>query len=378
MRRTSTVIRFFGFLTLIAAASCGLVAKEKGQPADNPRTVEVVTLGTDSLAERIAYTGEVVGRTEIRVFSPIPERIVALPIREGQRVAKGEVLAVVRAQSLDEGVRAAAGGLDAARAQRDSMLDQAERLRRLKATGAITDSQLLTVENQLTSSQAQVRQLEATVGQAQQRRGDAIVRAPIEGVLGQVFLKEGDFAAPQLPICTIVEMDVVRLEARVPETDLPKLAEGQSVTYQLFGSSDEPRTAQVTQLSPVLDRMSRTAKLEVEVQNADHALRPGMLIRLSVEVARREGVVVAPSDGLTVTTEHKGDEPLYRAVVVKDGKAQERMVRVGLREGTRTEVLEGLAAGEQLIVRGQHVLVNGESVILTPNEAKAAAPSGKE
>lgn len=359
--------------------SCGLVSKNGEKSPHKTRAVEVKVLEVGSVTERLELTGEVVGRTEVRVFSPIPERIVALPIREGQRVKKGEVLAVVRAQALDEGVRAAAGGLDAARAQRDSLLDQTERMSRLKGTGAVTDSQLLTVESQLAASEAQVRQLEATVGQARQRRGDAIVRAPISGLLGQVFLKEGDFAAPQLPICTVVDMDVVHLEARASEGDLPQLREGQSVSYWLLAAPEEVHSAQVTQISPVLDRMSRTAKLEVEVPNPEHSLRPGMLVRLSVEVSRRDGVLVAPSDALTITGEQKDGAPVYRAVVVEQGKAVERMVRLGLREGTTVELLEGLSAGEQLVIRGQHILSHGDAVEIIENTpAPVAVPTAKE
>jgi multidrug efflux pump subunit AcrA (membrane-fusion protein) len=125
--------------------------------------------------------------------------------------------------------------------------------------------------------------------------------------------------------------------------------------------------------------MSRTAKLEVAVPNPEHSLRPGMLVRLSVEVARRDDVLLAPSDALTITGEHKGGAPVYRAVVVEQGKAVERMVRLGLREGTKVEVLEGLSAGEQLVIRGQHILSHGDAVTIMENTpAPVAAPTAKE
>jgi RND family efflux transporter MFP subunit len=359
---------------LISASGCKETsAADEDSTGDIFARTMVVERGT--LVARLGYTGDIEGEAEIRVYSPIPDRVVALEVKESDRVSAGDVLARVRSSVLTQGVRQAAGGLDAVRAQRVALQDQVDRMRKLQGSGAVTQSQLLTVESQLAAAEAQVRQLEATLGQARQRKGDAVIRAPIDGVVGQVFVKVGDMAAPQIPVCTVVDMDRVLIKVRVPESDLPRLRPGQPVTYNLLASNGERHGAVVSRVSPVLDRLSRTATLEVDVENADHALKPGMLARVEVEVERREGVVWAPKEVLTVTSERLGSANLYRAVVVVDGRAAERKLLLGLEDGSRIEVLEGLAAGEQLVVEGQHLLKDGDRVKVV-SDAHDAADAG--
>ena len=361
-------------LALLGAGGCDRgTESDPEDEKEEPRAVRVETVRSGAVTRWLSYVADIAGEAEIRVFSAVPDRIVRLNVREGDEVEAGDVIASIRANVLTQGVRQALGGLDAARAQRDSLLDQAERMRRLEGSGAVTSSQLLTVENQLAAAEAQVRQLEAMLGQARQRKGDSLVRAPIDGVVGQVFLEEGDLAAPQLPICTVVAMDRVVVQARVPEPDLPWLREGQPVEVQLAVDDRDPIRATVTRVGPVLDRVSRTASLEVEVDNADRRLKPGMLARLRVQVERREGVPLAPKTALTVTAQRRGGQDLFRAMVQDGEVARERKVLLGLEEGEQVEILDGLEAGERLVVEGQHLLADGDPVRVVTGAADEAS-----
>jgi len=348
-------------LAAACVAGCGPQAEEDDDK-DATIVVETRQVETATLTRWLGYVGDIEGEAEIRVYSPIPDRIVSLPVKEGDRVKAGQVLATVRSGVLRQGVQQAASGVDAARAQRAALEDQLGRMRKLESSGAVTSSQLLAVESQFAAAEAQVRQLEAMLGQAKQRRGDAVIKAPIDGVVGQLFMKIGDMAVPQIPVCTVVDMDVVRVKVRVPETDLPYLAIGLPVELTVAVEEGEPIRGYVSRVSPVLDRLSRTATMEVDLDNKDHSLKPGMLARIRIQVEQRENVVVAPTSALTVTAKREGKHNLYRAMVASGGKAEERFVLLGLEEGERVEVVKGLSAGEQLIVRGQHMLADGDPI----------------
>jgi RND family efflux transporter MFP subunit len=335
--------------------------------------VRVATVGTGSLIRRLGFIGDIEGQTEINVFSFVPDRLLSIAVKDGDRVKAGQVLATVRASALGEGVKQAAAGVDAVRAQLASLKDQQARLKKLEGSGAVTSSQVLAIDAQVAAAEAQGRQFEAMLGQARQARGNAVITAPVSGVIGRVFVEVGDIAAPQFPICTIVDLDRVKIVVRVPEPDLPLLAVGQAAEVEIAARNDAPVHGVVSRVGPVLDRLSRTASLEIDMENPDGALKPGMLARVRVEVERRDGVVWAPKDALTVTNEHRGDKSLYRAVVVEQGKAKEKLVLLGLEDGGRVEILEGLAAGETLVVSGQHLVVDGDPVRLLAAEAAAAA-----
>ncbi len=330
--------------------------------------VEVTTIETGTIIRRFGYTGDIEGKSEIKVFAPIPDRIISLSAREGERVKRGEVLAVIRSKQLSQGVHQAAGGLDAVRAHRDGLKDQLERFRKLEKSGAVTSSQILSIESQVAGAQAQVRQLEATLGQAKQMKGDAIVRAPIDGVIGQVFVEVGDMSVPQIPVCTVVDMDRVKIKVRIPESDLPSVEPGQPVSFRVAARGQAIEHAAVSRVSPVLDRLSRTATMEIDLDNADHKLKPGMLARVELEVERHGNVVWAPKDALTVTPKRRGEEQIFRGIVVEGGVAHEREVIIGLEDGNRVEVLDGLKAGDQLVVKGQHLLADGDPVKLVAVE----------
>jgi RND family efflux transporter MFP subunit len=337
--------------------------------------VRVATVQTGSLTRHLGFIGDIEGQTEINVFSFVPERLLSVAAKEGDRVKAGQTLAIVRASSLGEGVKQAVAGVDAVRAQLASLQDQQARLKKLEGSGAVTSSQILAVNAQVAAAEAQGRQFEAMLGQARQRRGDAVITAPVAGVIGKVFVEVGDIAAPQIPICTIVDLDRVKIVVRVPEPDLPMLEVGQAVDVEIAAKPGEPVHGTVTRVGPVLDRLSRTASLEIDLENPEHTLKPGMLARVQVEVERRDRVVWAPKDALTVTNEREGDKSLYRAVVLEGGKAVERLVLLGLEDEGRVEILKGLAVGETLVVEGQHLVVDGDPVRVLTSAAEPPVPT---
>lgn len=363
---------------LAAAAFCGCEPPKTEEEADDgPLKVELSVVETGSLTRWLGYVGDIEGDAEIRVFSPIPDRIVTLPVKEGDRVKAGQVLASVRSGTLKQGVKQASSGVDAARAQRAALEDQLTRMKKLESSGAVTSSQLLAVESQFAAAEAQVRQLEAMLGQARQLRGDAVIKAPIDGVVGQVFMKVGDMAVPQIPICTVVDMDLVRVKVRVPENDLPLLAPGLPVELTVAVSDGDPIRGVVSRVSPVLDRLSRTATMEVDLVNRDHSLKPGMLARIRIQVEQRENAVLAPKSALTVTARRQGEQNLYRAMVASGDKAEERFALLGLEEGDRVEVLEGLSPGDRLIIRGQHMLADGDPIQVVGGTSSPEAAAAK-
>jgi RND family efflux transporter MFP subunit len=365
------------FTLLAVAWSLGCEGPDAAEEDAGPLLVEVSPVESGSLTRRLGYVGDIEGEAEIRVYSPIPDRIVKLTAKEGDRVRAGQVLATVRSGMLRQGVKQASSGVDAAAAQRAALADQLARMRKLESSGAVTNSQLLAVESQFAAAEAQVQQLQAMLGQARQRRGDAVIKAPIDGVIGQVFMKVGDMAVPQIPICTVVDMDMVRIKVRVPEADLPLLAPGLAVRLEVAVTDGAPIPGSVARVSPVLDRLSRTATMEVDLQNPKHSLKPGMLARIQVEVERRENVVIAPKDALTVTAERKGAANVYRAMVAQGSTARERSVLLGLEDGDRVEVVEGLEVGDRLIVKGQHLLADGDPLRFAAGRSQPEAASAK-
>ncbi len=344
-----------------------------------PTTIEVETIKRGSVARVLTYSGDVQGEVEVKVYSIIPDRIVSLAVEEGEAVERGAPIAIIRSDALGQGVRQAMGGLAAARAQVEGLRDSLNRQRRLLKSGVVTQAQVDATNIQLRSAEAQVAQLEASVGSARSRRSDANVKAPISGIVGQVFVEEGDMAVPQIPICTIVQMDRVEVLINVPERDLGLVRSGMIANVEVASVPGEVFHAPVSRISPVVDRLSRTATLRIILDNPDHRLLPGALAEVSLEVERHEDAVVVPQYSLVLEDHSEDDDmSIYRAYVLKtDGQTvEERRVKVGIYQGSDVEVTEGLAVGERLVIQGQHLLRDGGRVRVMEGQASSEGDGG--
>jgi len=364
--------RLLAVLVVAGVAGCSRGSASEPDAGNAPVSIDVRAIQSRSIARVLTYSGDVHGEVEVRVFSLIPDRIVSLEVEEGDTVERDDLIAIVRSQSLGQGVQQAMGGLNAARAQVDGLRDTLARQQRLLSSGVVTQAQVDATEIQLRAAEAQMAQLDATVGSARLRQADANVRAPISGVIGQVFVDEGDLAAPQIPICTVVQMDRVEVLIQVPERDLGLIRPGMEAQVRIASVPGEVFRAPVSRISPVVDRLSRTATLRIVLDNPDHRMMPGALADVSLEVERHDDAVVVPQYAL-VLNDRTDDETTYRAYVLNadDRTVDERQVRVGIFEGDHVEVVSGLAAGERLVVEGQHLL-RRESVVRVGGGAAAA------
>lgn len=186
-------------------------------------------------------------------------------------------------------------------------------------------------------------------------------------------------AVPQIPICTVVQMDRVEVQIQVPERDLGLVRAGMIANVEVASVPGEVFQAPVSRISPVVDRLSRTATLRIVLDNPGHRLLPGALAEVTLEVERHEDAIVVPQYALVLEDRSDDDDSaLYRAYVLNtDGRTvAERMVKVGIYQGNEVEVTEGLAVGETLVVQGQHLLREGSRVQVSSGEESSERDGG--
>jgi RND family efflux transporter MFP subunit len=215
-----------------------------------------------------------------------------------------------------------------------------------------------TWKQELAQAEALRDRAHAALELAQRDLADTILTAPIDGVIAQRFLDKGDTTSLNRPFAVIVDMDVVKIAAKVPSREIPSIRIGYEAIIQPDAYPDEIFTGEVTYISPVIDRASQTGDIEIEVLNSDHKLKPGMFTRVTLRVSERNAVVIIPSDTLL-----KEAEAVF-VYTVNDGTAHRKNVTTGVSDGLRTEILSGLASGESLVVAGQYSLRDRMSVTI--------------
>ena len=194
--------------------------------------------------------------------------------------------------------------------------------------------------------------------------------------LRQVSL--GALLDSKVPVTTLDDVSRMRLDFSVPETLVTKVAVGAPVKAFSLAYSGRNFEGTVAVIDTRIDPVTRSAKVTALIPNADSALKPGMFMNVSLQVASRVDAVLAPEEAVIA------EGPRQIAFLVKDGKVERRVVTIGQRQNGQVEVLTGLAVGEVIVVRGVQRVRQGMQVQTKPAfpdktdppAARGTAPAG--
>ncbi len=350
--------------------------------AEGP-AVSVVPAGKTSFVQRVLVTGSLVPRLEVLVSPQIDGyRIIELLADEGDRVKEGQVLARLDRSTLEtqlaqlEAQRARA---DAAIAQARSNIAQAEatkhqaeaafeRAQELVKSGttskAIFDEReaaartaaatVTSANDGLRVAEADKTQIEAQLRYAQLRLGYTDIKAPTDGLISRRSAKLGSVVLATVgePLFRIIAKGELEMAAEVPEIYLPRMADGMTARIEVAGLPERKGTIRL--ISPEVDSTTRLGRVRIFIGD-DKQLRVGMFGRATVDVAESDGLGVPSSAILS-------QNDMQSVQVVKDGKVETRKVKVGLVAGGKTEIVEGLAEGELVVLRSGTLLRDGDAV----------------
>jgi membrane fusion protein, multidrug efflux system len=275
-------------------------------------------------------------------------------------------------------VRTATANLDDARSG-------FERAKALNARGVTSSEVLQAAETRYkvaeANHQAALDSVRATKAQLQDRRaayslalkqlGDAVVRAPIAGVVSERPVQVGEYIGARTVVATIVQMSPLKLRTGVQERHAGVVEPGQPVQFRVEAFGDRLFTGSVAYVSPALDQTMRTFTVEALVENPDRLLKPGFFAKGVILTRLDNAVLAAPDAAVSVLA---GVASVY---VIKDGAATQQEVELGVRQGDLWEVTKGLTGDEVLAVSRLNELATGVRVrVLKPGESEAAPGAG--
>lgn len=368
-----------GLVLLVALGSAGC-KKGKADAAEEPaKTVRVEKVGRADIEDVLSYPADLKPSAEVRIFSRVPDRILSFVWQDGDEIKRGMRVAVIRTDGLSLGVEQLGAQMDALDVQIANQEIELGRLTKLLGHGAVAQAEFDRVEASLKAQKAQRRALSAGRGQLAANASDGVITAAIDGVIADKMVQQGDIANPGVPLCRIINVDQLKVELRLVESDVPKVKAGQEVLLRLDAYPKRVFGGKVSVVLPYLDERTRTNTIEVAVANprdeltGQRPLKPGMYGRAELVVERRVHVLVAPEHALMlddqVLAQQQPGETLRKAFVVAEGGvAKKRIVKLGARKGSQWQVLDGLKEGERLVVRGQHGLKDGQRVEIVEAE----------
>jgi RND family efflux transporter MFP subunit len=311
----------------LAVSGCGQKPAQQAAGGVKKIPVRVETVKKDTLKKTINLGGLLQPQDQVYLSAKNPSlRVLRVPVRVGDEVAAGTPLVVFDSREID------------------LQLEQArlnyERNQQLYEAGAVSKSQFeqvkFTYENLLLQKEA------------------AVISSPFAGTVASVEAVEGQLAGAG-SLVSVVNSDKLKLQVQVGEANIGRLKKGGEMTVAVPAAGGEYRGL-ITSIAPQADSRTRAYPVTLEITNEDKALKGGMYGEVQLVVETREDVVVVPQQAIL-------DQGAKKVVyVVENGQARMKEVRVGLTLGDRAEIIEGLQAGEALVVEGQYGLKDGSPV----------------
>ena len=370
------------YLKLFSAVCLGFIIfwscdSSSGEEQSNEKIpVEVMPVKRGNIVQSITYTGDVKAEYEINVFSKIPDRIEKFYVDEGDHVTKGAPLARIFATTMEQNVKQVEASLISARAQENNLRLEYERAQRLHNEDAMSKQQYDAIKTQYASAQAQVEQAEAVLNGAQSQLKDALVTAPITGIIGKRYFETGDMAAPSMPLLRIVQMERVRVEFNATEQDLGRLAVGQKAAIFVKAFPDTVFPGYISKISPILDPVTRMAEVEVLAENNEKFLKPGMFATVDVTTNILKNVLVVPRyaslESTTLQKVNGQDQVLknYYIFKIKDNRAFRQKLDIGYINHISLAVDGGVAEGDSVVIAGQNNLRDSMLVSIAMDEGE--------
>ncbi len=320
---------------------------ESGNPDENQRVrtvaVETVTMEEDTLEEMIRLNGTVEAFDDATISSEASGRIQNI-VPLGTQLDEGDVIA-----GMDD--RLLQAQYEASRASYELAVDTYNRQQALYADSIISELEYNTIRTQRDQAAAQLEQ-------AQKQLLDAQIEAPFPGRVEERFVKAGELINPGMPVARIVNTSRVNITAGVPERYAADVREGTRVVISFRAYGDMNREATITFAGNVVDSETRTFPIEIEFPNPDRTVKPEMVAELQIQRRTIENTFVVPRTALVrdeygpnvFISRTENDYPVAKFVPVETGAVS----------GALVEIVDGLQAGDEVVVSGQRNLNPGD------------------
>lgn len=355
--------------------------KKKGAGA-RVVSVDLTESKVGQVREELLLTGALKPKEQVNVTPQATGRVQETYFRIGDVLQKGDLIAELDDDELQQQVRraeAAIGVTSASLTQRKAehqnalaTLQRSEDLfkdglispqefEQQKTSVAVFDAQTKLAEAQKTQAEAELRELHIRLAQTK-------IYAPMSGVVSQRYVDVGALVNPNTPVIQLVNLSTMVTLGNVPERSIGKLRVGNEAIVSVDAMPDEPFTGRVARISPVLDAATRSALIEIDIPNNNRVLKAEMFARIRLDLGSMREATLIPRDGLVYRGQQpgvyvlEGDRPVFRAI------------ETGMTREDQVEVLANLEAGTTIVGRGATMIREGDLV----RAAGAGEGAGRE
>jgi len=349
--------------------------------------VEISPIETGVIRDVGQFSGTLIPKSQFVVAPKVSGKLKKLYVNIGDRVYRGQIVAQLDDEEYLQQVAQAEADLKVAKAnfeETKSALELArkelERAETLHKKGILSDAQFDSVRAQFQAQEAKFKVAEAQVANREAALETAKVRLSYTKIIatwetggdvryvGERFVDEGALLSVNTPIISIIEIQPITCVIYATDKDYFRIKIGQDVSVSSSVFPDKKFYGKVVRLAPLLKETSRQARVEIDIENEEEFLKPGMFVNAEIEFGRREKAKIVPFSAIV----SRGNSQGIFLADIQNKKAIFKPVKVGIIEGERAEILEPSDISGSVVVLGQHLLQDGMGIILPEKRGEAS------
>ena len=332
--------------------------KARAEKMSRVKTVAVTTghASRQTLIPTMTFSGSLDPEWQAEVAAKVDGRLEKVYVKEGDRVSKGQVLAILEQTDTDANLVNARGSFLDAQANLSKAERDLVRYEKLFASGAVSEQ---VVDNYRFARDNAAAKLEAARGNLQgmeSKSAGTILVAPADGIVAKRYYQEGYYAKAGTAIFAVADISMLKTVIHIPEGQVAGVAVGNEAAIKLPAYPDKKIVGKITRIAPVADQPSHTFAAEVSVDNSQ-GLLAGIYANVYLTAQPRENVLTVPLHAIVMR-----DDQQTIFVANKDGVIQRRVLVVGFTDDKYAEVISGVTEEDLIVVEGQNKLREGVKI----------------
>lgn len=333
--------------TKIRAKKADIEAQQKDAANIQKILTNVITMEIkpDLIREKISLPGVAKPWISLEVVAEVKGIITSKKVKEGQRVKKGDVLAVIDKRDYQN-------AYDSALASYETALANEKRLNALVKKNFVTQSQL-------DDAVARVKTTKASLDNARHDLSRCTIISPMQGVVDRVHIENGSFLGSGDPVLTILQIDKLKIEVGIPESDVDAVRKLKTFDLTIDALGEKKFTGYHHYLYKTSDSFARLYNLEIRVDNPGGHILPDMFARVTIVKNKDPNGLAVPMYALVTQNKQIG------VFVEKQGVVQFRPVTPGFLDGWKTQIIDGIDPHDHVVVVGHRIVEHGEQVNVT-------------
>lgn len=347
---------------------CSKKTEEVKEPAFSVNAAAVTKM---DMAQALKYGGTLRGTNEVYIYPKIQSalRVTGILVKPGDRVGAGQTLITLdnsdyqaKLKQAEASLAISVAGKKSSDVNLQALKDRYERTKKLYEQGAASKQDMDNLQAQLDSAMAgsadaQVALYQAMLEDTQNQMAHCNITSPISGVVGSINVGLGEMAGPQAAVAAVSDTSRLETDVLVSENEISYIKAGSEVEVNIRAVSKQPFKGKVASVSSIPDPVKRNYQVKIVLDNQKGNIKSGMFAEVAVYTEAKNMVLAIPVEAVIPR-----DSNNVVFIIDKNSRAQEREIKLGVKNDEYAEIISGLKAGDKVITKG-NTLVNKNTLV---------------